>query len=212
MKRRQTSRTSVSTLRGFALAIVAVASPGDVQGQMRTPDVRQHQEFALGARVDLAVPVRLVEDVDLLTRVKWTLQVLFVPRSIDDVNPLYAYEPESVEDQEIHLQRVGPVAMVGRCSPSPPVLRGHADDAPDRYQQSPTTAAQLEPTVMTWCAQYFGDVTAAYDAAHAADAADGDYYFATTYPLANVRPARRFVSQYGLASHDYRWVDPVPDR
>ena len=48
----------------------------------------------------------------------------------------------------------------------------------------------------TWCAQYFSDVATAYHAAYAAaEAADGDYYFATTYPLANVRPARRFVSQ-----------------
>lgn len=208
MKRKQTGRTSLPIPWGFTLAIVAVASPGDVQGQMRTPDVRQQQEFALGALVDLAVPVRLVEDVDLLTRLKWTLQVLFVPRSIDDINPLYAYELESVEGQEIHSQRVGPVAMVGQCSPSPPSLRGHADDA----QQSPTAAAQFQSIATTWCAQYFGDVTAAYDAAHAADAADGDYYFATTYPLANVEPAQRFVSEYGHASYDYyRWVDSVPE-
>ena len=44
---------------------------------------------------------------------------------------------------------------------------------------------------MTWCAQYFGDVTAAYDAAHAADAADRHSYFATTYPLPNIEPAQR---------------------
>lgn len=213
MKRRQTGRTSLPALWGFALAIVAVASPGNVQGQTRTFDVRQQQDFVLGAHVDLAVPVQPVEDIDLLTRLKWTLQVLFVPRSIDDVNPLYAYEPKSVEGQEIHSQRVGPVAMVGQCSASAPVLRGHADDAPDPHRQSSTTAAQLEPIVMTWCARYFGDVTAAYHAAYAAaDAAVGDYYFATTYPLANVRPARRFVSEYGLASYDYyRWVDPVAE-
>ena len=167
MKRRQTGRTSLPTLWGFTLAIVAVASPGDIYGQIEAPDDRVQLVEDTNE-----VLVQLVEDTDLLTRLKWTLQVLFVPRSIDHVNPLYAYEPESVEGQEIHLERVGPVAMVGECS------------------ASPSGAAE------TWCAQYFSDVTTAYHAAYAAaGAADGDYYFATTYPLANVSPARRFVSQ-----------------
>ena len=222
MKRRPAGLTSLSILCGFTLAIVAVASPGEVQGQMRTLDVRQ-QEFALGDHVDLAVPLRLVEDIDLLTRLKWTLQVLFVPRTIDDVNLLYAYEPTSVEGQEIRVERVGPVAMVGRCSGSSSVPYGHADHAWGRRLQRPSPGsqsarrlqrshAQFEPTDMTWCAQYFGDVTAAYGAAYVADAAGGDYYFATTYPLPNVEDAQRFVAEYGLASRDYyRWVEPVPE-
>ena len=222
MKRRQTGRTSLSILLGFILAIMVVASPGEVQGQMRTLDVRQ-QEFAVGDHVDLAVPLRLVEDIDLLTRLKWTLQVLFVPRTIDDVNPLYAYEPRSVEGQEIRVERVGPVAMVGRCSGSSSVPRGHADHAWDRGLQQPSPGSQsaqrlqrshvqVEPADMTWCARYFGDVTAAHGAAYAADAAGGDYYFATTYPLPNVEAAQRFVAEYGLALRDYyRWVEPVPE-
>lgn len=164
MKRTLTSRT---VLWGFILAIAVAAPPGSVHGQMEAPGDRV-------PRLEDAneVPVQLVENIDLLTRLKWTLQVLFVPRSIDHVNPLYAYEPESVEGQEIYLERVGPVAMVRECSASP---SGDAE---------------------TWCARYFSNVTAAYHAAFVgADAAPGDYYFATTYPLANVRPVRRFVSQ-----------------
>ena len=163
MKRGLTGRT---ILWGFALAILVVASPGNIHGQFRAND-GSDQRFV---DTDEVVPVELVEDIDLLTRLKWTLQVLFVPRSIDHVNPLYAYEPQSVQGQVVRWERVGPVAMVGECS-----VPSSGDEE-------------------AWCAQYFSDVTAAYHAAYAA-AADGDYYFATTYPLANVRPARRFVSQ-----------------
>ena len=167
MKRRLTDRTSVW---GLTLVIVAVTWSGYIHGQ--TPDERVQPVEETNE-----IPVLLVEDIDLLTRLKWTLQVLLVPRSIDHVNPLYAYEPESVEGQEIHLERVGPVAMVGECSVS-------------------RSRAARPGVAETWCAQYFRDVTTAYHAAYAAaNAAPGDYYFATTYPLAKVRPARRFVSQ-----------------
>ena len=159
--------TSRTFLWGFTLVIVVAAPPGSIHGQMEVTGDR-----VLRLEDAKEIPVQLVENIDLLTRLKWTLQVLFVPRSIDHVNPLYAYDPESVEGQEIYLGRVGPVAMVGECSASPP---GAAE---------------------TWCAQYFDNVTTAYQAAYtAADAAPGEYYFATTYPLANVRPVRRFVSQ-----------------
>ena len=107
MKRRQPERTSLATLLGFTLVIVAVVSPGDIHGQNEAPDDRTQLVVDTNE-----VPVQLVEDIDLLTRLKWTLQVLFVPRSIDHVNPLYAYHPASVQGQEIHLERVGPVARV----------------------------------------------------------------------------------------------------
>lgn len=148
-------RASLPTLWGFTLAITAVGSPSNIHAQTEASN---------------EVPVQLVEDIDMLTRLRWTLQLLFDPGVIAHINPLYAYEPKSVEGQEIRLERIGPVAMVGECS-------------------VPPSGAEE-----TWCAQYFSDVTAAYHAAYAA-AADGDYYFATTYPLANIRPDRRFVSQ-----------------
>ncbi len=150
----------------FIVAVVAVGSPGNIHAQTESSNQVPMQ---LVEDAD-EVPVEPVEDVDMLTRLRWTLQLIFVPEVIAHVNPLYAYEPQSVEGQEVRLERVGPVAMVGECS-----VPSSGDEE-------------------TWCAQYFSDVTAAYHAAYAA-AADGDYYFATTYPLANVRPARRFVSR-----------------
>jgi len=149
-------RPGRSFLGWLALVTVMAASPGNLHGQFEGPD---------------EVPVQLVEEIDLFTRVMWTLQLLFVPSSIEHVNPLYAYDVEAVEGQEVRLERVGPVAMVGQCSVS---------------------SSRAE----TWCAQYFSEIAAAYRAAYAAaDAADRDYYFATTYPLPNIRPARRFVSR-----------------
>ena len=165
MRGRLTDRVFPSTLWVFVLAI-AVGSPSNLHAQSESSNQVPMQ---LVEDAD-EVPVEPVEDVDMLTRLRWTLQLIFAPGVIAHVNPLYAYEPKSVEGREVRLERVGPVAMVGECS-----VPSSGDEE-------------------TWCAQYFNDVTAAYHAAYAA-AADGDYYFATTYPLANVRPARRFMSQ-----------------
>ncbi len=159
MRRWLTDRASLYIQRGFILAIVAVGSPSDIYGQPPS-------SHGVPQPHPPEVPVQPVEEINTFTRLRWTLQLLFASGAVAHVNPLYAYDPASVEARLVYPDRIGPVAMVGAC-------------------------IEVEGE---WCAQYFSDVTAAYRAAYVA-ADDGDYYFATTYPLANIRPARRFISQ-----------------
>ena len=119
------------------------------------------------------VPVQDVEDLGALRRVAVTLQLFFVPEAIAEVNPLYAYDAAELAGTEVHPDRIGAVATVQPC---------------EQVQQR-----------VTWCARYFTDIRRAFDVAYAAasDPGDGqsqDIYFATTYPLPNITPERRFVS------------------
>ena len=88
----------------FILAVTAVGSPGNIHAQTESSN---HARMQLVDDAD-EVPVEPVEDVDMLTRLRWTLQLIFSPGVIAHVNPLYAYEPKSVEGQEVRLERVGP--------------------------------------------------------------------------------------------------------
>ena len=174
---------AIKVILGLTLALVATRSLVNIYGESETLEIRE-QIVEVADEVPNsgpnAVPIRFVKDVDLFTRLKWTLQVLFVPRTIDHVNTLYAYELEKVKDLEIHLERVAPVTMIGECRAS-------------------------SGSEKRWCARYFGSIpgsiTSAYAAATAA-AADGagDYYFATSYPLPDIKHVHGFISDHTVVS------------
>lgn len=121
------------------------------------------------------IPVQDIEDLNALTRLRVTLQLVLVPEALADVNPLYAYNAVDLAGAEIYPDRIGGVATVHRCSSN-----SDHDEA--------------------WCARYFPDIQQAFDAAYGAASGPGDgpgsqdVYFATTYPLANIPHQRRFVS------------------
>ena len=119
------------------------------------------------------VPVRDVDELGILQRLVVTLQLVLAPGARADVNPLYAYNPQDLAGEEVHPERIGNVATVSQC----------------------------ETGGTGWCARYFTDINQAFRTAYqdnrgTADAnnANPDVYFATTYPLPNVEPERRFVS------------------
>ena len=150
-----TDRQSISAgLVWLILTICVVGSPIDVHGQIGT---------------STEIPVQDIEDLETLTRLAITLQLIFAPEALARVNPLYAYNAAELTGTEVHPERIGSVATVRRC--------------PDSEEE-------------TWCAQYFTDVNQAFDAAYEASARDpgSDTYFATTYPLPNIVPKQRFVS------------------
>ena len=139
------------------------------------------------------VPVQEVEELGALEKILLTLQMVVASAVRDQIGPLYAYDPtaSAINGLEVRPETIGSVATVSRCS-------GH----PGR-----TTG---------WCARYFDHMDnheallTAYQTAYRAVAADRSSeaendsavnqsddpttYFATTYPLPNVEPARRFVS------------------
>ena len=124
------------------------------------------------------IRVQDVEQLDTLTRLVVTLRMVLAPGSRSDVNPLYAYDPQELAGQEVHPERIGAVATVSQCEAGGAETEGEA-----------------------WCARYFTDINQAFRAAYRANrGTDGannaspDVYFATTYPLPNVEPERRFVS------------------
>ena len=124
------------------------------------------------------VPVQDVEGLSILTKLVVTLQMVLAPGSRADVNPLYAYDPRELAGAEVHPDRIGGVATVSQCEAGGAETEGEA-----------------------WCARYFTDINQAFRAAYRANrGTDGannaspDVYFATTYPLPNVEPERRFVS------------------
>ena len=142
------------------------------------------------------VPVQDIEEVGTLRKLLLTLQMVMVPAAREQISPLYAYHPAASEINglEVRPETLGSVATVSRCGDAPEEEAG-------------------------WCARYFDHMgggealLAAYQAAHRATVvnrpndAEGfaasnqagaspqpPTYFATTYPLPNVEPARRFVS------------------
>jgi len=124
------------------------------------------------------VAVQDIDQLPVLTKFVVTVQMVLAPGSRADVNPLYAYKPEDLAGEEVHPERIGDVATVSQCE---------ADGA--------------EAEGETWCARYFTDISQAFRAAYRANRGTDDardespeVYFATTYPLPNVEPTRRFVS------------------
>ena len=114
------------------------------------------------------VPVQDVEQLGPLTKLVVTLRALLARGALEQVHPLYAYNPQEIAGAEVHPETLGDVATVSRC-------------------QSNTEEG-------AWCARYFADINGAFNAAYRANDANLDVYFATTYPLPNIEPERRFVS------------------
>ena len=209
---RPTNRRSIVTsLVWGILAMCVIGSPGDASGQTDGPSVSPISE------VGSWVPVRDVEELDTSTRLMWTLQMIFAPGALAHVSPLYAYDPRELEGRTVYPDRIGRVATVITCDETmkPRLLptgelSGTNVRSPETGSRSPlddslsvTGADDINKS--PWCANYGSDTA---DTFHAtlellseellSDKPDGDgqqpsVYFATTYPLPDIEPKKRFV-------------------
>lgn len=126
------------------------------------------------------VPARDVEDLDGLTRLLWTLQMIFTPSALAHVSPLYAYDPRDLAGRTVHPDRIGDVAIVRTCPP--------------------TWSWWEEETVGqdhgVWCVSYMSNIREAFDDASTLLVSDtGEVYFGTTYPIPGIEPEKRFVAE-----------------
>ena len=165
------------------LAMCVVGWPADTHAQPPVPVQGVDLEVYADARerakpAQPPVPVQDVAGLGILTKLAVTLQMVLAPGAPADVNPLYAYNPQDLAGEEVHPESIGDVATVGRCE-----------------------AGGTEAEGVTWCARYFTDINQAFRTAYHANRGTDDannenpvVYFATTYPLPNVEPERRFVS------------------
>lgn len=181
-------RSIVTNLVWGILAICICGSPTEVSGQEDAS----------------TVPVRDVEELDGLTRLIWTTQMIFVPDALAHVSPLYAYNPLRLEGLTVHPDRIGAVAIVRKCRKtdnrtdwiSP---QGETDE---QYTHSTQGISPRADGVL--CANYMNDTLeafhSAYDLASEAQTSSegptpGEVYFATTYPLLGIEPDKRFVAE-----------------
>lgn len=169
---RPTDRRSIVTLLVWGvLTICVMGSPGAASGQTDESSVLPEVEDRPW------IPVRDVEDLDVPTRLMWTLQMVFAPGALAHVSPLYAYDPQELAGRTVYPDRIGQVATVRPC------------DADER----------------SWCANYGNDTIGVFRSAYGAvnltsgkPVGDGQQpsdvvYFATTYPLPGIEPEKRFV-------------------
>ncbi|MCY3842501.1 MAG: hypothetical protein OXH69_03045 [Acidobacteria bacterium] len=128
------------------------------------------------------VPVHDFEELDATKQLVWTLQTVLAPRTLTQVERLYAYDPQDLEGVRVYPERIGNVATIKPCN------------------------SGSSETEVAWCAQYFGGddnaVRRAYGGAVAGDGGacalsdNGQIrcYFATTRPLPEIVPERSFVA------------------
>ena len=183
MNHQTDGRSIVTNLVWGILVICVCGSPVEVSGQ--------------------EVPVRDVEELDSLTRLIWTTQMIFVPDALAHVNPLYAYNPLRLEGLTVHPDRIGDVAIVRKCTTDNRIDWISPRDETDRWNtHSPQEISPRADGVL--CANYMNDTLeafhSAYDLASEAQTSSegptpGEVYFATTYPLLGIEPDKRFVAE-----------------
>lgn len=133
------------------------------------------------------VPAQDVEDLDVWTRLTWTLRMVVAPGTLAHVSPLYAYGIDDIRGRTVHPDRIRPVATVKPCSNKEFLLLEWTPASPD------------EPNDVSWCAYYTSETIGAFHLTDRLTSSrpDGnglsDAYFATTYPLRGVAPKKRFV-------------------
>lgn len=177
-------RSIVTSLVWGILLLCVCGLPAEVHGQQ-------------------SVPVRDVEDLDGLTRLLWTVQMIFVPDALAHVSPLYAYDPRDLAGRTVHPDRIGDVAIVKTCF----MTDGGV------LVFSPTEEEAVEQNREFWCANYMDNILEAFNSARFAYAgADDDtpisatprlsegtthpeVYFGTTYPIPGIEPEKRFVAE-----------------
>lgn len=166
-------RSIVANLVWGILMTCLIGSPSGASGQADPPVSEQDiQDLVQALESVLPVPVQDVEDLDVWTRLTWTLRMVVAPGTLAHVRPLYAYDPVELRGETVHPDRIGRVATVKTC-----------DD-----------------TETLWCAYYTNETIDAFRYAdHLTSSTSGnggqasEAYFATTYPLPGIEPEKRFV-------------------
>ena len=171
-------RSTVANLVWGILVICVCGSPAEVSGQPERPR---------------SVPVRDVEDLDGLTRLVWTLQMIFTPSALAHVSPLYAYDPRELAGRTVHPDRIGDVAVVRTCRTA---------DGGVLVFSPPEEVVEQDHGIL--CANYMSDTIEAFHSAYELvsatprpeeDTTSGEVYFGTTYPIPGIEPEKRFVAE-----------------
>lgn len=189
-------RSIVTNLVWGILMTCVCGSPAEVSGQPERPvpeassDALTEEEARASIR---SVPVRDVEDLDSLTRLIWTLQMIFTPGALAHVSPLYAYNPRDLAGRTVHPDRIGDVAIVRTCRTA---------DGGVLVFSPPEEAVEQNHGVL--CANYMSDTIEAFHSAYELMSATprpkegttpGEVYFGTTYPIPGIEPEKRFVAE-----------------
>lgn len=181
-------RSSIVTNLVWGILMICVCgSPVEVHGQPERSviDTLTVEEARASVR---SVPVRDVEDLDGLTRLLWTVQMIFTPGALAHVSPLYAYDPRKLAGRTVHPDRIGDVAVVRTC-------RGVLVFSP------PEEVVEQDHGIL--CANYMSDTIEAFHSAytlmsetstHSKDPPP-EVYFGTTYPIPGIEPEKRFVAE-----------------
>lgn len=190
MKYPTDGRSIVTNLAWGILMICVCGSPAEVSGQLNpevsgqlnpdpeaSPDASTTEEAHAGVWF---VPARDVEDLDGLTRLLWTLQMIFTPSALAHVSPLYAYDPRKLAGRTVHPDRIGDVAIVRTC---PPTWSWWEEE-------------RVGQDHGVWCVSYMSNIREAFDDASTLLVSDtGEVYFGTTYPIPGIEPEKRFVAE-----------------
>ena len=195
MKYPTDGRSIVTNLVWGILMMYVCGSPAEVSGQEpASTEGEAHAGEVSGQDAGVwFVPARDVEELDGLTRLIWTAQMIFVPSALAHISPLYAYDPRDLAGRTVHPDRIGDVAVVRTC-PQTWVVETVGQDHG------------------IWCANYMSNILEAFNnSARFAytDADDGtpvyatprlnggttppEVYFGTTYPIPGIEPEKRFV-------------------
>ena len=188
MKYPTDGRSIVTNLVWGILMMYVCGSPAEVSGQAgQEPAEVSGQEPAEVSGQDAGVwfvPARDVEELDGLTRLIWTAQMIFVPAALAHISPLHAYDPRDLAGRTVHPDRIGDVAIVRTCPPT----------------WSWWEAETVGQDHGIWCANYMSNIREAFDASilpidASEGATRGEVYFGTTYPIPGVAPKKRFVAE-----------------
>ena len=194
MKYPTDGRSIVTNLVWGILTLCVCGSPAEVSGQEGASTTEEAHAGEVSGRDASTteeahagvwfVPARDVEELDGLTRLIWTAQMIFVPAALAHVSPLYAYDPRDLSGRTVHPDRIGDVAIVRTCPPT----------------WSWWEAETVGQDHGIWCANYMSNIREAFDASILSiDASEGatrgEVYFGTTYPIPGVAPKKRFVAE-----------------
>lgn len=188
MKYPTDGRSIVTNLVWGILMLCVCGSPAEVSGQEGASTTEEAHAGEVSGRDASTteeahagvwfVPARDVEELDGLTRLIWTAQMIFVPAALAHVSPLYAYDPRKLGGRTVHPDRIGDVAVVRTC--------------PSAWSRS-----EEETVEQNWCAGYTSNILEAFR--HASTqisiSSEGEAYFGTTYPIPGIEPDKRFVAE-----------------
>ena len=178
---------------GATLLITAIFTAASADGQQPMP---------APARADRAPtpapPIQVwdIEELDWFTRAVRITQLILNPQALADVGPLYAYPVgtlcAAVRDG-IGLENLVPTAVVGRRNDLTDALASYGVTYPDQWSATPLGEGQPS----AFFASYFEDL----DGLERVCMIDlpPRTYLATTLPLPELLPERRFVTIDGAA-------------